>query len=373
MARLRSPVASRTVLAILAAFGYLSLFISTFNRRNPDSDEVHVDRTSREASTIQWNNALLSRSSNLGESLMERFGQKSRTSSYSLKDTRFDLIDTRAKPVHDKQSILVLTLINNRDNWGKDRSFLDFVKIVQSFDYPIANLKLGILVSDKDEFNAIVDTVKRWPDDDPIFQKIRVIFREKSVGIARQDRKGDNVQKVRRRLIARLRNFLLYSTLGDEDAVLWIDSDMTHIPPDVLSRMADSGKDIITTATTLGPGGPFYDLNAWAGERIKPNEQEMKIVEEGGIFVPRPLQVKYTHELSGGDFAELDAVGGTVLFVRGEVHREGVAFTTNNVIGTGWNHEGYDGIETEGLCYVAKFLGYKCWGMPHTVAEHSLH
>ncbi|KAF9981652.1 hypothetical protein BGZ75_007004 [Mortierella antarctica] len=303
---------------------------------------------------------------------MERLDQKPRTSSYSLGNTRFDLVDRRARLDPNKQSILVLTLVNNHDGWGKDRSFPDFVKIVQSFDYPVANIHLGILVSDRDEFNTITDLVKRWPQEDPFFRKIRVIFREKGVAIARQDRKDDNVQKVRRRLIARMRNFLLYSTLGDEDAVLWIDSDMTHIPPDVLSRMVDSGKDIITTATTLGPGGPFYDLNAWAGERIKPNEQQMKEVEEGGIFVPRPLRVKYTHELSG-DFAELDSVGGTVLFVRGEVHREGVAFTTNNVIGTGWNHEGYDGIETEGLCHVAKFLDYKCWGMPHTITEHTSH
>jgi hypothetical protein len=26
--------------------------------------------------------------------------------------------------------------------------------------------------------------------------------------------------------------------------------------------------------------------------------------------------------------------------------------------------EGYDGIETEGICFTAKTLGYKCWGMP---------
>ncbi|CAO3568034.1 unnamed protein product [Mortierella alpina] len=367
MARLRNLAGSRTVLGILAIFGLLSLFISTLNNDNSISNETRRDNPSHGASWLQRN-----RGSMLKEALMEWPGQKSRTSSYSLGDTRFDLIDHRAVPDHRKQFILVLTLVNKHDNWGKDRSFLDFAKIVQSFDYPIANMHLGILVSDRDEFNAITDTLKRWPKDDPFFQRVRVIFREKGVGIAREERKHDNVQRDRRRLIARMRNYLLYSTLTDEDAVLWIDSDMTHIPPDALGRMVDSGNDVITTATTFGPGGSFYDLNAWAGERNKPNEQQMKVVEEGGIFVPGPLQAKYTHDLSG-EFAELDSVGGTVLFVRAEVHREGVAFTTNYVIGTGWHHEGYDGIETEGLCYVAKFLGYKCWGMPHTIAEHSIH
>ena len=167
-----------------------------------------------------------------------------------------------------------------------------------------------------------------------------------------------------------MRNYLLYSTLRDEDSILWIDSDMVRVPNDLLRRMIDSGKDVITTATRSGPNGGFIDLNAWVGERIKPNREEQAIIEQGGIFVPQPLNVKFTHELQE-EFSELDSVGGTVLFVRGEVHREGVAFTTNYVIGAGWKHEGYDGIESEGLCYVAGFLGYKCWGMPHDIAEHS--
>ncbi|KAF9932715.1 hypothetical protein BGZ67_004591, partial [Mortierella alpina] len=251
MARLRTPATSRIVIGILAAFGYLSLFISTLSRSNSSSNVVHRDNSSYDASQPQRNSALFGRGARLGLSLMERLDQQPRTSSYSLGNTRFDLVDRRARLDPNKQSILVLTLVNNHDGWGKDRSFPDFVKIVQSFDYPVANIHLGILVSDRDEFNTITDLVKRWPQEDPFFRKIRVIFREKGVAIARQDRKDDNVQKVRRRLIARMRNFLLYSTLGDEDAVLWIDSDMTYIPPDVLSRMVDSGKDIITTATTL--------------------------------------------------------------------------------------------------------------------------
>ncbi|KAK3816994.1 MAG: hypothetical protein J3R72DRAFT_460825 [Linnemannia gamsii] len=158
--------------------------------------------------------------------------------------------------------------------------------------------------------------------------------------------------------------------MRDEDSVLWIDSDMIRIPNDLLGRMIDSGKDVITTATRSGPTGGFLDLNAWVGERIEPNAEELATIEQGGIFVPRPKSVKFTHELQE-EFSELDSVGGTVLFVRGEVHREGVAFTTNYIIGAGWHHEGYDGIESEGLCYVAKFLGYKCWGMPQAIAEHS--
>ncbi|KAF9330634.1 hypothetical protein BG006_006412 [Podila minutissima] len=276
-----------------------------------------------------------------------------------------------AQPVPEKQNVLVLTLVRDHKSWGQGRRFSDFMNIVQGFDYPLANINLGILASDKKEFNAIVNHIKQIPGDmTHFFPNIRVILREKDSGISRENRKDENAQRDRRRLIARLRNYLLYSTLRDEDSVLWIDSDMVMVPKNLLQRMIDSGKDVLTTATRMGPNGGFMDFNAWVGERITPNAEEQAVIERGGIFVPQPRNVKYTHELQE-EFGELDSVGGTVLFVRGEIHREGVAFTTNYVIGAGWKYEGYDGIESEGLCYVAGFLGYKCWGMPYDIAEHS--
>ncbi|KAG0023485.1 hypothetical protein BGZ81_008098 [Podila clonocystis] len=291
-----------------------------------------------------------------------------RASSNSLE---YRFTNPSAIPVSGKQTVLVLTLVQNHKSWGKGRSFSDFMSIVQGFDYPMSNINLGVLASDEKEFEAIAKYIKQIPGDKKnFFPHISVILREKDAGVSRENRKDEDAQRDRRRLIARMRNYLLYSTLRDEDSILWIDSDMIRIPNDLLRRMIDSGKDVITTATRIGSNGGFYDLNAWVGERIKPNAEEQATIEKGGIFVPQPKSVKFTHELEG-EFGELDSVGGTVLFVRGEVHREGVAFTTNYVIGAGWKYEGYDGIESEGLCYVAGFLGYKCWGMPHAIAEHS--
>lgn len=70
-------------------------------------------------------------------------------------------------------------------------------------------------------------------------------------------------------------------------------------------------------------------------------------------------------------FVEVDSVGGTFLYVKGEVHRKGVSFPPYYVIGTTWESgEGWDGIETEGLCYVGRNLGYTCWGMPTINTNH---
>ncbi|KAG0092999.1 hypothetical protein BGZ93_007272 [Podila epicladia] len=300
------------------------------------------------------------------------FEYSSKTVEHRSSRLEYRFTNPSAQPVPEKQNVLVLTLVRDRKSWGQGRKVSDFMNIVQGFDYPMANMNIGILASDKKEFNAIVNYIKQMSGDmTNFFPQIRVILREMDTGsISREERKADNAQRDRRRLIARLRNYLLYSTLRDEDSVLWIDSDMVMVPNKLLQRMIDSGKDVLTTATRYGPNGPFIDLNAWVGERIKPNADQQAVIEKGGIFVPQPKSVKYTHELDE-EFGELDSVGGTVLFVRSEVHREGAAFTTNYVIGAGWKYEGYDGIESEGLCYVAGFLGYKCWGMPYDIAEHS--
>jgi hypothetical protein len=37
--------------------------------------------------------------------------------------------------------------------------------------------------------------------------------------------------------------------LDGEDAVLWVDSDITSMPNTTLSTLIDSGKDVVTTIT----------------------------------------------------------------------------------------------------------------------------
>ena len=59
-----------------------------------------------------------------------------------------------------------------------------------------------------------------------------------------------------------------------------------------------------------------------------------------------------------------------MLFVRAQVHRDGVVFPVANIVGSEWERQGYLGLETEGICWVAKFLGYKCWGMPQSTIMH---
>ena len=56
------------------------------------------------------------------------------------------------------------------------------------------------------------------------------------------------------------------------------------------------------------------------------------------------------------DPVPLDSVGGTVLWVDANLHRDGVIFPPFYLIGSEWDRNGYDGIETEGICYIAKAM-----------------
>ena len=133
--------------------------------------------------------------------------------------------------------------------------------------------------------------------------------------------------------------------------------------------MVDSGKDIIVPQCQT-PSKEYFDWNTWKGPRKKPNHSQQQDLQNGGIFIPGPTsKTTFLYEYSQ-EFVEIDSVGGTVLFIRGDVHREGVVFPTQYIVGAEWEYEGYDAIETEGICYLAQHLCYKCWGMPNAIVIH---
>jgi hypothetical protein len=83
---------------------------------------------------------------------------------------------------------------------------------------------------------------------------------------------------------------------------------------------------------------------------------------------------KFPHELAAEGnadaYAPLDSVGGCTTLVAADVHREGAWFAVNYPIGATWQKDGYDGVESEGLCYVAKALGRSCWLATRVVTYH---
>ena len=119
-------------------------------------------------------------------------------------------------------------------------------------------------------------------------------------------------------------------------------------PPDIIETLLATGKDVVQPHCVIDFGGPTFDKNAWAtGER-------------------------HMDELRDQDLVRLDAVGGTMLLVKADLHRDGLVFppfpygAPNERVRKGRMGE----IETEGLGILAADMGIECWGLPNLEILH---
>lgn len=167
-----------------------------------------------------------------------------------------------------------------------------------------------------------------------------------------------HLQLFRRKALARARNHLLSRALADEDWVMWLDVDVIATPPDLIETLLATGQDILHPHCVREPGGPTFDRNAWRNQ----GKLLMENMRGQGPLVP------------------LDAVGGTVLMIRADLHRDGLIFPPFPYAGGRglarrpgpWASVGLTGeIETEGLGLMAADMGHQCWGLPDLEVFHA--
>lgn len=168
------------------------------------------------------------------------------------------------------------------------------------------------------------------------------------------------LQRDRRERLAQIRNRLLIAALEDEDWVLWLDVDLTDYPSDLLRQLLAAGRDIVT-ANCLGQDGDPFDLNSFRVVRDSLDALPEEPLLDG-LRQPQPGQGRlYVDEFRSQPLVELDAVGGTVLLVRADLHRNGLLFPTYPIDGL---------IETEGFSRVAKAQGLRSWALPQLIVRH---
>ncbi len=221
-----------------------------------------------------------------------------------------------------------------------------------SLSYPRQLLSLAFLESDSTD-NTYELLAQRTLDLSAMFRRVVLFKRDFGFHLPpNQPRYAHHLQVQRRTVLAKSRNQLLFRALDDEEWVLWLDVDIIEYPPDIIERLLATGKDIIQPNCVCEYGGRSFDLNAWR--------------DHGALHL---------HDLrSEGDLVRLDSVGGTMLLVLADVHRDGLVFPCfpyglrnpkirpNNY----WMGE----IETEGLGIMAMDLGVECWGMPNLEIKH---
>ncbi len=247
-------------------------------------------------------------------------------------------------------TILILTPVKNAS-----KHLPRHRELIERLTVPRERLSLGFLESDSSDGTYEALEASR-PALEARCRSVTLVKRDYGFKMPPQvPRWAPAYQLIRRANLARARNQLLFRALRDEDWVLWIDVDVVDYPADLIERLLAFRLDIVHPHCVIEPGGRTFDLNAWTD-----NGQ------------------KTMHDLRGtGAPVRLDAVGGTVLFVRADLHRDGLIFPpyryglpspTARQPHPLW---GSGEIETEGFGLMARDMGLQCWGVPDFEVRHA--
>jgi glycosyltransferase involved in cell wall biosynthesis len=258
-----------------------------------------------------------------------------------------------APPSNPTARVLIATPVKNAS-----RHLGTYFTNLARLTYPAGLISLGFLEGDSDDdtFDQL-----RGRSDALAGQYRRCGVWQRHTGFRLPPgapRWAPTLQLFRRKAIAKARNHLLSRALDDEDWVMWLDVDVIATPPDLIEQLLATGRDILHPHCVKSPGGPSFDLNAW---------------RDGG-------QTHMDAMRGQGDLVRLDSVGGTVLMIRADIHRDGLIFPPY-LYGSGhrlarrpgpWTTTGQVGeVETEGLALMAADMGHQCWGMPHLEVVHA--
>jgi len=248
------------------------------------------------------------------------------------------------------QSVLILTVIKDA------ASYLEgYFDRLNRLTYPWDKLSVALLESDSVDgtFELLQHLV---PLHAGRFHNIRIFKHDYGFRLPpKLPRWEPSLQLARRNILARSRNQLLFRALGDHDWVLWLDVDVISFPNNLVETLLGYGLDILHPDCVQVSGGPSFDQNAWK--------------DDGRLLM---------HDLRGaGRPVRIDSVGGTVLLIKADIHRDGLIFPTYRYgvqsLGIRTRHPlwGSGEIETEGLAAMARDMGLQCWGLPDLQVIHA--
>ena len=259
---------------------------------------------------------------------------------------------------------LILVVTRDESHWGhvdgKPRTFPSFLEFLNDTSgLSTSSISLAILTTTESAYEHYTSALSTH-----VFAKAQVILYTPTIpedeGPA--DRHTASFQAIRRKQIAIARNMLMFRALTTEQHIFYYDSDVIDASPGICAQMLKQASNPkittspeITLPETILPvglitaraqdGGTYdYDLNAWYHQREKHMHDLLPFASDDEVF---PLQ----------------SVGGTLLYINAGLVRQGLSFPWWYVVGSTWEKEGGDGIETEGICYLAERLGYGCWGL----------
>lgn len=294
----------------------------------------------------------------------------------AVKHYKLNGLSTSKHPAENRETVLILTpLAKFYDQYWQN---------LLNLEYPRELIELGFIVPNTREGNTALGKLQKAVDKIQSGNKAHrfaavTILRQdfdSPVGQSEKDRHALAAQKARRAAMSKARNSLLFTTLQPTVAwVLWLDADIIETPKTLIQDLALHNRDIIVPncfqrykdngRDAVRP----YDFNSWhdseialnMAKKMRPDEIILEGYKEMATY---RLLMAFEFENGGQVHKEvqLDGVGGTVLLVKADVHRDGAMFPPFAF---------YNLIETEGFAKMAKRLGYKPYGLPNYLVRYT--
>jgi mannan polymerase complexes MNN9 subunit len=284
-------------------------------------------------------------------------------------------VTTSNDPISNHETVLILTPLA--------KFYPQYWENLLKLTYPHDLISLGFIIPKNREGNAATAALQaaisktQSGKEKKRFASVTILRQDTEIPLQSQseaERHKIGNQKARRAAMAKARNSLLFTTMGPTTSwVLWMDADIVETAPSLIQDLAHHNKPIIapncfqrfyndeTRKWDVRP----YDYNNWIDS---PTAQELAkkmdkddILLEGYAEIPtyRTLMAKMPEPGAGTDAAtitELDGVGGAVLLVKADVHRDGAMFPPFSF---------YHLIETEGFAKMAARLSWQSYGLPN--------
>lgn len=168
---------------------------------------------------------------------------------------RVDLnpIQSTPKAVFNEERVLILTPL--RDAAPYLPKYFD---LLSELSYPHHLIDLGFLVGDSTDdtlavLSAELDRIQRQTDTLP-FNSVLIVEKDFGASTSQSvdERHGFEAQAPRRKIMAKARNYLLYTALKPEHSwVYWRDSDIVDSPKAILEDFMAHDRDIIVPSKRL--------------------------------------------------------------------------------------------------------------------------
>lgn len=211
---------------------------------------------------------------------------------------------------------------------------------------------------------------------DKSFRSVQIFQKDfgQKIGQGFSDRHAVKVQGLRRKLMARARNWLTANALKPYHSwVYWRDADVELCPGSVIQDLMAKDYDVMVPNVwrplpVFLDGQQPYDLNSWIESRealdlAKTLDEDDVIVEGYAEYPTWRGHLAYFRDANGdpNEVVNLDGVGGVSILARARLFRLGIHFPAF----TFENHA-----ETEAFGKMAKKMGFRVGGLPHYTLWH---